>query len=481
MMSKNKKSIFPDITIYVVSYNYGKYLKQALESIKNQTFSNWEVILVEDGCDDNSAEIMEEFLNEYNHKTTMLKNKIYKGLRYCANLAIERAKGKYIIRLDADDYFDENALLVMSHYLDKNQDIALVYPNFTYVDNSGRTLAIENRKKLGDEDSLLDLPAHGACTMVRRRVLRCIGGYDESHDAQDGTELWLKVKQRYKVGNISTPLFFYRQHTASLSKDEQRILDSRIKIKKVLANFKEQKIRPKIVGIIPVKNSYSDLPNIALQKIAGRTLIDYTIEEAIASGYCDILMVSTDDSNVIEHCKKYENILTYLRPANLSQTGIGWGEILHDAITYLERVKSTFVDIVTLLSVHSPLRQAKHIQDAIDTLIINNAHSVISVYENMDRQFLHSKNGLKSIKNHFFDDLRFEREVLFTDNNAIKVLWRDILEESNSNYLGEKISHITMPRKDSFQLRSKFDLWIIENILKGVDLSKKTLFQEAIA
>ena len=85
-----------------------------------------------------------------------------------------RAKGEYIIRLDADDYLDESALLVMAKYLDANQDIALVYPNYYYVNEEGNFLGLERRKIIGKEVEVLDLPAHGACTMVRKRILKSI-------------------------------------------------------------------------------------------------------------------------------------------------------------------------------------------------------------------------------------------------------------------------------------------------------------------
>ena len=87
----------------------------------------------------------------------------------------------------------------------------------------------ENRRKVGADARLLDLPAHGACTMVRKRVLKAVGGYSETADAQDGYELWLKVLQRYhaQVANVATPLFYYRQHGSSLSTDRDRILAAR--------------------------------------------------------------------------------------------------------------------------------------------------------------------------------------------------------------------------------------------------------------
>ena len=65
---------------------------------------------------------------------------------------------------------------------------------------------------------MLDLPAHGACTMFKTSVLKKIGGYDESFSCQDGYDIWLKIINNYQISNINNPLFFYRQHSLSLTK-----------------------------------------------------------------------------------------------------------------------------------------------------------------------------------------------------------------------------------------------------------------------
>ena len=462
-MDSSDNSMSYRVTVYIVSHNYARYLPEALASLESQSVNHWELILIDDASSDDSRLIMQSFADRMPGRVRLFHNDESKGLRYCANLAIREARGRYVIRLDADDYFDENALLILSHYLDQHEDVALVYPNFTYVDQQGRILAVEQRKKLGEEDKLLDLPTHGACTMVRRRILRSIGGYDESHDAQDGTELWLKVKQRYKVGNVPTPLFFYRQHPQSLSRDEQRILDSRQRIKRSLVKAGTGHVRPIVAGIIPVKNTYLKMPNVALQRIAGKPLIDYTIDEALSSGCCDTLLVTTDDQEVVEHCQKYPEVIAYQRPKDLSQDGVGWTDVMKEALVHLERDADIYPDIIALLSVHSPIRKANHIQKAVDSLILTDADSVVSVYEDLSRHYLHGQYGLEAVNQTAFDHLRFEREMFFIDNNAIKVLWRDIA--SHSEFLGKRISHIVMPRQHSYQIRSNFDLWLVEQIL----------------
>ena len=65
---------------------------------------------------------------------------------------------------------------------------------------------------------MLDLPAHGACTLFKIETLKKIGGYDEEFNCQDGYDVWLKIINNFKISNINKPLFYYRQHSSSLTK-----------------------------------------------------------------------------------------------------------------------------------------------------------------------------------------------------------------------------------------------------------------------
>lgn len=263
----------PKVTVYITSLNYGRFLAEAVQSVLAQTLESWELLLVDDGSTDETGQIAAHYAGS-DDRIRAIRHETSQGLRSCANEVLTQARGDYIIRLDGDDYFDENALLVLASYLDMHPNVALVYPNWTYIDEDGTFLGIEKRKKIGVEAKVLDLPPHGAGTMVRRRVLKLIGGYDVQFDSQDGHELWLKVVNRFDVANVSTPLFFYRQHAASLSRDEQRLRNAHQQIKRRLNDGLSGSVRPRVVGIVPAKNTYAALPNIVLKELAGKPLID---------------------------------------------------------------------------------------------------------------------------------------------------------------------------------------------------------------
>lgn len=454
----------PKVTVYVPCHDYGRFVDQAVASVVRQIYDDWELLVIDDGSVDETASVAEEWARRHPDRIRVLRHAPARGVRGCANLALEAARGDYIMRLDADDFLDESALLVLAGFLDRHPEVGLVYPNYTYVNEQGEVLGVENRKKIGEEAKLLDLPAHGACSMVRKRVLKSVGGYSESYEAQDGYELWLKVIHRYPVANVSTPLFYYRQHGRSLSRDEDRILGARRQIKRGLVDAGDGRVKPRVGAVIAAKNTYEKLANIVLAEFAGRSLIDYTIEAARAVGTLDPIFVTTDDSRVVEHCARFPGVLAALRPPQLSDPQVRLSQVLHEAVTRLEHERGVYLDIVVLLSVHSPLRRTEHIRNAIDTLLLYNVDSVVSVYEDYGLHFVHGGQGLEPLNKGMLQRLRLEREALYVDNGAIKVLWRDALSESD--LYGRRVGHVVMSVKDSFQIKSEFDAWMIEQILK---------------
>lgn len=454
----------PLVTVYIPCHNYGHFLQEAIDSVFAQSLGDWELILIDDGATDHTADVCRRAHRRAPHKVRLIRHEKARGLQANANEVLELARGKYIMRLDADDWLDESALLVMSHCLEAQAEVALVYPNFVYVDEQGRQLGVENRKKIGDEARLLDLPVHGACTMVRRRVLKALGGYDEAHNAQDGYELWLKVSRRYEVQNIATPLFFYRQHSHSLSRDEDRLLRARGDIKRRMVQRLEGKVRPRVLGIVPAKNTYQNLPNVALAPLGGKPLIDHTLSAARASECFDALWVTTDCEDVMAHCEA-KGVDAMLRPAALSKADRQLSEVVYDAVERLETGRDCHPDIVVVLSVHSPLRRAQDIVKAIDSLILYDADSVISVYEDYDLHFRHGADGLEPLNPAMMNRLRLEREGLYVFNGAITAVWRDGIQRRD--YYGDRISHVVMPQRDSFQLKSAFDQWLLNDLLEA--------------
>ena len=186
------------ITVYITNFNYGKFIKQAIESVLMQTEQSFELIIIDDGSTDNSKEIIEKYKDLKNIRIVYQKNK---GLNVTNNIALRAARGKYIVRLDADDYFSPNALELLLEKLESDSMLGMVFPDYFLVDTQGEVLERQKRHDFDNEVKLFDQAAHGACTMIRVKFLRDIGGFDESFSCQDGYELWVKFTSKFKVSN----------------------------------------------------------------------------------------------------------------------------------------------------------------------------------------------------------------------------------------------------------------------------------------
>lgn len=279
----------PIVTVYITNFNYGSFIRKAIESVLSQTFQDFELIIIDDGSTDNSKEIIEEYASSDDISIIYQKNR---GLNITNNVALKASKGKYIMRLDADDFIEPVALEKMVNELENDDQLGLIFPNYFIVDIDGNILSETKRHDFTNEVNILDQPAHGACTMIKTDFLKKVGGYDESYTCQDGYELWVKFINKYKVTNINETLFSYRRHSNNLTNNENRILGTRLKIKD--SYVKNNKLQlPNTVAIIPVRPN-SDL---ALEDFGDSTFLDYKISALLgAKNVARVIVTSSDET-----------------------------------------------------------------------------------------------------------------------------------------------------------------------------------------
>ena len=287
----------PKITVYITNYNYGKYIKKAIESVLIQSEKDNEIIIIDDGSNDNSKSIIETYRNHENIKIVMQQNK---GLTVSNNLALKLSRGKYIMRLDADDYLTENALKNLAEVLDRKTNVGMVFGDYYLIDEQNNILEHFQRHDFNNDVELLDQPAHGACTMFRTRCLKQLGGYDESISRQDGYELWLRFIEKYEVSNISVPIFYYRQHGKNLTSKEDALLNTRTEI---LSNHLKKKggSQPKGIAILPIRGTTFDNRSLPFSKVGDKTLIEKTIEFLFGLSTIDIVILTSPEKKVIDY------------------------------------------------------------------------------------------------------------------------------------------------------------------------------------
>ncbi len=206
-------------SIIITNYNYHKFLDKCLSSSLNQDIKkSYEVLIVDDGSSSESIEIIKKYKNKNNFKAFFLKNK---GLEKAANFGILKAKGKYIIRLDADDLLVSNFLTKINNYIIKYPNYKFYYSNYFIVDENDKIISTKVLPKFSKKEIIErgDFLATG--TVYEKKTIIKFGLYDtqKKNCGLENYSLILKlILSKIKGFRINESLFFFRVHKKSMSK-----------------------------------------------------------------------------------------------------------------------------------------------------------------------------------------------------------------------------------------------------------------------
>jgi len=207
------------ISVLMPVYNAQKYIKVALESILNQTFTDFEFIIINDGSSDESLKIIEGYaLQDARIKVVNRENK---GLIKTLNEGLKLAKGKYIARMDADDISLPLRFERQLQYLEEHSDCIAVGTFATLIDSDGDVIGPMGSLQRHSEIDDAHLNGKGGAivhpsAMFRRKVVLEAGGYLDDFAYAEDLELWLRLAEVGKLANIPEALFLYRQHLGSI-------------------------------------------------------------------------------------------------------------------------------------------------------------------------------------------------------------------------------------------------------------------------
>jgi len=431
--------------------------------VLSQNFDDYELIIIDDGSTDNSREIIEQY--RHNPKVTIIYQE-NKGLNVTNNIAVKLSKGKYVMRLDADDYLDENALLIMTQVINKDNKYGLVFPDYYLVDEFDNIISHVRRHDFKKDVTLYDQPAHGACTMIRKECLLEVGSYSEEFRCQDGFELWLKFIKNFRIENINLPLFYYRQHDESLTRDEEKLLTTRHKIiKKEVSEL--EILKKNHLCIIPIRGMEKGEP-LALKKIGKKAIIDITLQSVFASENISNIIVSTPNSVIIDYLKnrKYDNIIINCRPYELARLNTDFGTTMDYIIEkYQDRVGTP--DTILTVSIEYPIRNSIYFDTIINTLYLFDVDSVVAVKPENDVFYKHNGNGLMPVRG-ADRSLALERDFLFRETAGLRAIRYDFFKKSKL-ITGGKIGHIIVDEKASISVKSEINRNLLDILYKYDD------------
>lgn len=194
----------PKVSVIMSVYNNANYLHQAIQSVLNQNFFDFELIVINDNSFDNT----EEIINSFNDKRIVyIKNLENRGLIYNLNAGLKIAKGYYIARLDGDDFWnDRNKLRKQVDFLDKNQEFALVGTMAKVINNEGKELFEMVYPKKNDEIKrrlLFENCFVHSSVLYRKDISQICGNYLDSEKYIEDYGLWLRMGSKHKLFNLS--------------------------------------------------------------------------------------------------------------------------------------------------------------------------------------------------------------------------------------------------------------------------------------
>ncbi|MBA7489541.1 hypothetical protein ES702_00075 [subsurface metagenome] len=204
----------PKITVVMPVYNGEKYLKEAIESILNQTFTDFEFIIINDGSTDSSFEIIQNYEDE---RIKIINNEKNIGLTKSLNKALKVARSEYIARQDADDVSLPNRFERQTRYFEKYPELALVGTSIYEIDENGNTIGKNIALTNPGIKNLLrgNKFTHGS-VMFKKKVIDRLGGYNESLKYAQDYELWLRIAKHYEVRNLPDTLYQLRSHSKKI-------------------------------------------------------------------------------------------------------------------------------------------------------------------------------------------------------------------------------------------------------------------------
>jgi glycosyltransferase involved in cell wall biosynthesis len=315
MATGNQKIL---VSIVMPIFNVEAYLGTAIESALNQTYRNFELILINDCSPDRSFNLAQQYRSD--NRLKFFSNSENKGLPYTRNVGIQQAKGEYIALLDSDDVWLPDFLEFQVKILTENPDISLLGCDFDMIDECGNDITPDEVKQARiNRDSstiLIEYPIQHliykspivpSTWLARANVIRKTGLFKEHLKVCEDHELILSLSMLGKVCETNRVLALYRKHSSQLTSKGERFLEYRAKaFDSFLENFPDAPAR---IGTDKFKKRMSELHQVA----GDHFYWDKKNYKEARNSYLKSIRYSTMDFS------RWRNLLIALIPTRLQQ------------------------------------------------------------------------------------------------------------------------------------------------------------------
>ncbi|SKB12237.1 Glycosyl transferase, group 2 family protein [Planktothrix sp. PCC 11201] len=205
------------ISVIIPVYNAELTIKETIESVLNQTFKDWELIIIDDGSQDSTVRIIRE-IEDSRIRIFSYSNA---GLASSRNRGIDHAQGEYITFLDADDLWTPDKLEAQFQALQEHPEAAVAYSWTDYIDQSSQFLHSGRQITINGDvyEHLLvnNFLENGSNPLIRKQALNQVGEFDTSLKAGEDWDMWLRLAADYQFVVVTRPQILYRVSTGSMS------------------------------------------------------------------------------------------------------------------------------------------------------------------------------------------------------------------------------------------------------------------------
>lgn len=254
--------INPLVTVIIPVYNHAEYVEECIMSVINQTYSNLQIIIINDGSIDKSEEVVKEVINKKKQNRNIeFYSQTNQGVCKTLNMGLELSKGKYIASIGSDDIWVSEKIEKQVDFLEKNQNVGIVFTDGYYIkfhekSNIKHTDYKPEIKKYFlngiqnvniHEKLLYNCFISAITVMMRKKHLDFVGYYDKNLRSED-YDMWLRFTRHYPIGFIDEPLAYHRVHDSNASGN---ILQSFPEIGRIVfKNYKEGSLKNKPIKAI---------------------------------------------------------------------------------------------------------------------------------------------------------------------------------------------------------------------------------------
>lgn len=218
----------PQISVVMPAYNAEKYIKEAIDSILAQTFSDFEFIIIDDGSSDDTVDIIKSYKDD---RIVFLQNERNMGVAATLNRGLEIASGEYIARMDADDISLPDRLKKQKDYMDNHPKCAVCGSGIECFGAMAQKRLFSQTHDALKVDLLFGCCLAHPSVMMRKDVIKSLGGYDLEYNGVEDYELWCRVADTSNLASIPDILFKYRIHPTQIT---QQISPRSIQLLKLL-------------------------------------------------------------------------------------------------------------------------------------------------------------------------------------------------------------------------------------------------------